>query len=261
MSKNKFQISIANPCSENWELMTPTEKGRFCGSCQKAVVDFTEMTEKEIANVIKYSIGELCGRITTLQQEKVYNLPETTILGYIFSHSIFRNVALISGLALLGSKEAFAQNNIKKIKNNNFYKSTNEIKQDILNPENNNNLPEFFFNGKFVDEVNMGIEVSNSTIIFEGKKYKLNVDKDGKFSFKIPKGYSSCNYINYEIDVFGYDKVHYVLFKNNFNNEQNIPLNISCNVIGYGVMGKIGITGSISVRALNNFIGPPEYKE
>ena len=35
-------------CSEDWNNMKPCEQGRFCGSCQKTVVDFTEKSDAEI---------------------------------------------------------------------------------------------------------------------------------------------------------------------------------------------------------------------
>jgi len=48
MLKN-IQLSIPKPCHENWDAMSPVEKGRFCGSCQKQVVDFSNMNDWQIA--------------------------------------------------------------------------------------------------------------------------------------------------------------------------------------------------------------------
>lgn len=33
----KLQLSISEPCHENWHNMTPTEQGRFCNACAKEV--------------------------------------------------------------------------------------------------------------------------------------------------------------------------------------------------------------------------------
>lgn len=43
-----FRIEIPKPCHEDWDAMTPNENGRFCGSCAKTVVDFTNMQTAEI---------------------------------------------------------------------------------------------------------------------------------------------------------------------------------------------------------------------
>lgn len=39
-----IHFDIASHCSESWDQMTPQTRGRFCGSCQKTVVDFTVPT-------------------------------------------------------------------------------------------------------------------------------------------------------------------------------------------------------------------------
>ncbi|WP_027380969.1 hypothetical protein [Chryseobacterium daeguense] len=56
-------LHIPNPCSENWEMMSPREKGRFCSVCSKCVIDFTEKQSEEIQQIIKEKKeGAVCGR-------------------------------------------------------------------------------------------------------------------------------------------------------------------------------------------------------
>jgi hypothetical protein len=62
------QIQVPKPCHENWNNMTPKEQGRFCGSCQKIVVDFSKMSDKELLDHISRTAGQsTCGRFTNEQ--------------------------------------------------------------------------------------------------------------------------------------------------------------------------------------------------
>ena len=50
MSK-AIQLSVSEPCHENWDKMSPVNQGRFCGSCQKQVVDFSVMSDPSMASI------------------------------------------------------------------------------------------------------------------------------------------------------------------------------------------------------------------
>lgn len=47
-----MKISIPKPCHENWDQMSPAEKGKFCGICSKNVTDIRDMSVLEIENEI-----------------------------------------------------------------------------------------------------------------------------------------------------------------------------------------------------------------
>jgi len=87
MSK-KIQIAIAEPCHENWDAMTPDQQGRFCGSCQKQVVDFTNMSDRQLAEFFKKpSTGSVCGRFMTDQLERDIDIPRKRLpwIKYFFT--------------------------------------------------------------------------------------------------------------------------------------------------------------------------------
>ena len=61
--KPTIRLSIAAPCTEGWDQMTPQTEGRFCGSCQKTVVDFTAMDDHELLQWFATRQGPVCGRL------------------------------------------------------------------------------------------------------------------------------------------------------------------------------------------------------
>lgn len=66
---SKINISIPKPCHENWQKMSPLEKGRFCDSCQKQVFDFTKSSDTEILRKFN-SEKNSCGRFLKTQLER-----------------------------------------------------------------------------------------------------------------------------------------------------------------------------------------------
>jgi len=63
-------IGIKEPCTENWNEMSPSEKGAFCQKCATQVHDFTNKTNEEIRSTLKNLIGQsVCGRITSTQEQ------------------------------------------------------------------------------------------------------------------------------------------------------------------------------------------------
>ena len=90
MSK-KFQLQIPEPCHEDWNKMTPGDKGRFCDSCQKTVHDFTGMSDAQlIAFFKKPSTASVCGRFYNDQLERDFEIPRKRIpwMKYFFQFTI-----------------------------------------------------------------------------------------------------------------------------------------------------------------------------
>jgi len=66
MSK-ELTLSVANPCSESWDQMSPRPGGRFCSSCSKTVVNFATMTDQQVLDWFEGHAGSVCGRFHPAQ--------------------------------------------------------------------------------------------------------------------------------------------------------------------------------------------------
>jgi hypothetical protein len=106
----QLQLTIPTPCHESWDAMTPVEKGKFCGSCQKQVVDFSDMSDRQVAEFFKKpSTGSVCGRFMTDQLDRNIEIPKKRIpwVKYFFQFAL---------PAFLVSIKASAQKTQGKIK-------------------------------------------------------------------------------------------------------------------------------------------------
>lgn len=99
--KPHYSISIPKPCQEDWSKMTPNEKGRFCQSCSKTVVDFTKMNIEDIQTFIHHNKEKrICGHIKQSQLNSInLKIPETVFNQTLSFHRLF----LLALLLAMGS--------------------------------------------------------------------------------------------------------------------------------------------------------------
>ena len=71
--KKSITISVPNQCHEDWNKMTPTEKGKFCAVCTKEVFDFTNTNDEELVKRV-YKGENLCGRFRASQLNREIKL-------------------------------------------------------------------------------------------------------------------------------------------------------------------------------------------
>ena len=66
----KINITIPEPCHEDWAAMIPKEKGWHCANCNKEVIDFTNHSDDELDNELEMAYHQrkdICGRFDNAQ--------------------------------------------------------------------------------------------------------------------------------------------------------------------------------------------------
>jgi len=175
MSK-KFQLQIPQTCHEDWNKMTPGDKGRFCDSCQKTVVDFTSMSDMQlIAFFKKPSTGSVCGRLYNDQLERDFEIPRKRLpwmkyfLQLIIPAFLFTSKAKAQGkLRVMGDTTVLIDSN-KTLKNIN----------ESCNNQSEINKPKKV-TGKLVDE--KGGAIPNATVVIKGTRSGVVADANGNFN-------------------------------------------------------------------------------
>jgi hypothetical protein len=114
-------ISIPEPCHENWNDMSITDKGRFCSSCSKVVVDFTNRSKASILQEYLNSDpnGEkLCGVFKNSQLDEINRDFElyTFRSKQSFQSAFVFSLMLVFGLTLFSCNSEDQKNEFEKFR-------------------------------------------------------------------------------------------------------------------------------------------------
>lgn len=71
MRKISLSVSVPHPCQQSWDEMMPDGTGRFCSSCNKTVIDFTQLSDSQIISMLTDTSKSHCGRFKASQLERV----------------------------------------------------------------------------------------------------------------------------------------------------------------------------------------------
>ncbi|PZF74410.1 hypothetical protein [Taibaiella soli] len=73
--QTNFRLSVPEPCTQDWDAMTPDAKGHFCAHCQKSVIDFTTWSDADLYAFLSKNIQSVCGRFQADQLNRAIQLP------------------------------------------------------------------------------------------------------------------------------------------------------------------------------------------
>lgn len=115
----KVTLHIPEPCHEDWNQMTPKQKGRHCAVCEKVVVDFSNKSDAFIAKYIRKN-DNVCGRLKASQLNRPIDLSlgKRALLPPLAASFIFP-------LAMLTATSAYGQGEVKSFNSNTDYQSLN----------------------------------------------------------------------------------------------------------------------------------------
>jgi len=161
----QFNLNIKKPCSQNFNQFLETEKGGFCGSCQKEVIDFTKMNSGEIIDFFSNKeIGNTCGRFKASQLQFIYEPRKNRFWSYVSGFCL----AFLSLIPFISAEAQSKLPRDKSLKNN----------SEIEESKSKRNIT---VKGQILAEDNLPLP--GATILLEGKTVGTQTDFDGKFIF------------------------------------------------------------------------------
>lgn len=127
MAKERsITLTVPQPCHEDWDKMTPNERGRHCASCNKTVIDFSLYSDRELVEFFKNASGRVCGRLNNWQANREIIISDTHRSPF---YKWFLGTALASWLGLAGTASA----------------QSNKTKPPVSQTDNKTNIPSTTF--------------------------------------------------------------------------------------------------------------------
>jgi hypothetical protein len=166
-------ISIPQPCHQNWNDMTPAGQGRHCQSCQKIVVDFTGMTTSEIIGYLNAN-GKVCGRFT---QEKLDSINAKLVNDSKPAFS-WQRLAIAASIAMLFNNSVKAEKAapLKTEQGPRAFKDNASKLTDSVTYVR--------VKGKVLDEASQGLPGVN--VVVKGMQMGTQTNVKGEFSLSVP---------------------------------------------------------------------------
>lgn len=181
----KLQLSIPEPCHENWQQMTPTDQGRFCNACAKEVIDFSMMTDTEVLNYFtSLTHDKVCGRALPSQLERTISRPTDPKKRLFW----YWNYMVMFFMFFGKGNGVKAQGGIKKIT---CMQTVTGADIDIIKSTNVNNALAGKIAGPAISRIITGkvVDVNGNPVSFASIKVKnkptdISADANGEYSIK-----------------------------------------------------------------------------
>ncbi|HLP39403.1 carboxypeptidase-like regulatory domain-containing protein [Lacibacter sp.] len=242
----KLYLSIADPCHEDWNKMTPVERGRFCSSCQKNVVDFTTQSDEEIISFFNNYNGTACGRFTDDQLDrpiqKIELKPASSFLKYA------AGLMLPAFLFATKAKGQFKERMPKVTCEPKQINIGQALSGRLGGISYSNEQPYIRIKGQVIDQVSKE-PLGGVSVLIKGTNLGVATDSNGKFTLQIHSKssivqYSSIGYETIEIKASDLNKIGEITTE-----MKAATMDMSgVVVVGYTAVRKGGVGGAVAIR-------------
>ena len=193
-----FKIQISNPCHEKWGEMIDNNTGKFCNSCQKSVVDFTNFSDCELRSWFIQNKGKSCGRFKPEQLDHLIHVKPN------YAISRFKPSLIAASLLALLSFPKLVNANIPSSYPTFQADNKKSLKENVL--EGNSEDGFVMVQGKVIDGDDK-LPIIGATVMIKGSKITTVTDRNGKFEFKLNRK-EFKNKIFLDLRYIGYETKH-----------------------------------------------------
>lgn len=226
--KSPFSISVKKPCSENFDTFSITEKGGFCSSCTKEVIDFTTMTDSELIAHLSDGNKNTCGRFKKSQLKSYVPMKSYTSNNNLVSRGIaVMGFSLLSLCAVSNAQAQEVASNDQPIKTEVSSTPETMVMGRIA-------VQKHTVKGTVLDEQDLPLAGVN--VILKGTTEGVVTDFNGKFEFPTPIEDGGILLFSY----LGYETKEYKIAK---GSEDIIDITITFDYADVELMGEVIVDG------------------
>lgn len=238
--KKALTLTIPEPCSENFNKMTPVKGGKFCGSCEKTIVDFRTMSDGQILNFYKKNNGKTCGVFNEGQLNRAMSFPMEAKPNRNWKAVAALAAGLMFGNGLIGQSMIPKTGELTVVEKR-------LVKENVAD-EKDNTTANRVIQGQVTDMSEEPLIGAN--ILISGKSIGAITDLDGNFKLTIPEGMSTfkieVSYTGYETQILLFDENNPIITSKIEIVLQEGILLVGAVVVDNAVQHLSGVTGGVT---------------
>ena len=230
--KSTLTIDVKEPCKEKFSNFSKTEKGGFCQSCEKEVIDFTNFSDNELINYLSSGNKKACGMFKA-SQLKTY---ETNSIHSMTNSMLHKGIAMMS-FSLL----ALCATEVKGQETASIEPPIEIVTTDVMGDISYVEIVQekYTLTGTILDETNEPLPGVN--VVLKGTTVGTQTDFDGKFEF--PQQLAENDIL--VLSFIGYETKTYKVAA---NGNSNIDINITFDTYDVELMGEVVIGGAYTSK-------------
>lgn len=231
---DKINLSQLKRCDQQWEKMTPTDKGRICGKCEKTIIDFRSFSPIQIAQMHTFSPEPVCGLYTSHQLAKPERFSVKRKKGW---RTLYLGLLGLFYTTNLPGQEI--PDTIKTVQTQRDYNAAPDSIPPHQSITSQVAVDSIIISGKLTGEDKEPIIYGS--VLIKGTQTGVSTDFDGNYSIDLTEAFRDTSELALVFSYIGYQSTEYILSRNALVNPLNRELNISMpagEIIEFGILIK-----------------------
>ncbi len=227
-SVEKVNLTNLKKCSQVWEEMTPNDKGRICGKCKNTIIDFRNLTDKEVAEIHVFTEGRVCGVYNKEQFELKLPKRKRNRLKSIY----------IGLIGMLFSPSLIGQENGNPVKTEQTEIDYDKVKQEARAVSKSQEIKKdsIVISGRLTDEA--GEKLIYANVHIKGTRIGTTSDSNGFYHLNITEQIDSVDQIALVFSYTGYTTEERIIEKGKIKEQRelNVTFLYEAQLINFGVV-------------------------